>query len=35
MGLTLYYFVEFVERWSIPWHVSQRGSGRETASDRP
>ena len=34
IGLTLYYLVEFAERLSIPWHVSQRGSGREGASDR-
>jgi NitT/TauT family transport system permease protein len=34
VGLTLYYLVELVERLSIPWHVSQRGSGREAASDR-
>ena len=34
VGLTVYYLVEFLERVSIPWHVSQRGSGRETASDR-
>ena len=34
IGLSLYYLVEFAERISIPWHVSQRGSGRESASDR-
>jgi len=34
IGLTLYYLVEFAERLAIPWHVSQRGSGREGASDR-
>ena len=34
IGLVLYYLVEFAERLSIPWHVSQRGSGREGASDR-
>jgi len=34
IGLSIYYLVEFLERASIPWHVSQRGSGREAASDR-
>lgn len=34
VGLVVYYSVEFLERISIPWHVSQRGSGRENASDR-
>ena len=24
VGLIVYYFVEFIERVSIPWHVSQR-----------
>jgi NitT/TauT family transport system permease protein len=26
LGLTLYGIVELIERWTIPWHVSQRGS---------
>lgn len=34
VGLTVYYSVEFLERISIPWHVSQRGTGREKASDQ-
>lgn len=34
IGLSIYYLVEFLERVAIPWHVSQRGSGREAASDR-
>jgi hypothetical protein len=34
VGLAVYYAIEFLERISIPWHVSQRGAGRESASDR-
>ena len=34
VGLSVYYTIEFLERISIPWHVSQRGTGREEASDR-
>ena len=27
IGLAVYYFVEFIERITIPWHVSQAGAG--------
>ena len=25
IGLALYYAVEFLEAWALPWHVSVRG----------
>jgi NitT/TauT family transport system permease protein len=27
IGLAVYYFVEFIERITIPWHVSQASAG--------
>jgi NitT/TauT family transport system permease protein len=26
IGMVLFYFVELVERFALPWHTSQRGS---------
>src|SRR5258708_39743323 len=30
IGLAVYYVVELIERFTIPWHVSQRPAGEET-----
>jgi NitT/TauT family transport system permease protein len=27
LGTVLFYLVNLVERWVVPWHVSQRGAG--------